>query len=298
MRNLLKRIFSRKQFTIHNQGSKNSCTAHAFARMFEITLYQKMGVRVYLNADDLWEKQILYGTATEENGDTFEGVATIAEEYGIKFITSEGKTGLFLPSKGLIYDQKISEVSSKIKFENYVYIASRYFKTHFLNYVITENIYQNKYLVFLMKPNLEFYNKKQEDMRAGSGVPTDILNDHNLLKFFVKYLGFLIVVIRYLNKKVGLWIAKKSKNISVVIEKPFDVTDVSFPKDQAVSDKIEVILLINKINKETLIKFSSFLKKIFENNQDSLLPLFIANKKDEPIKFYFNREIKDWDTLK
>ena len=77
---------------VHNQGNKNSCTSHSFALMMEYKLSDYFKERTLIDVDDLWEKQLKYGTATEQ-GDLPEGVFFIATKYGARFKTDSGKTG-------------------------------------------------------------------------------------------------------------------------------------------------------------------------------------------------------------
>ena len=44
-----------------------------------------------IDVDDLWEKQLKYGTAVEGKKDTMEDVFKIADEYCMKFQTVSGK---------------------------------------------------------------------------------------------------------------------------------------------------------------------------------------------------------------
>lgn len=50
---------------IHNQGNKNNCTAHSFAGLIEVELTEKFGEFVYVDVDDLWEKQKNLGPQTK-----------------------------------------------------------------------------------------------------------------------------------------------------------------------------------------------------------------------------------------
>ena len=85
---------------IHEQKDKNNCTSHAFATQLEYYLSDYFKERTLINVDDLWEKQLKYGTATEAGGDTTEGVMKIVGEYGVLFRTDSGKKGLYRPTKG------------------------------------------------------------------------------------------------------------------------------------------------------------------------------------------------------
>ncbi len=85
---------------VHDQKDKNNCTSCALAAVFESKLSKFFKERVIIDADDLWEKQKKYGTATEK-GDTLEGAARIADEYGVLFETESGKKGIFKPRKGI-----------------------------------------------------------------------------------------------------------------------------------------------------------------------------------------------------
>ena len=86
---------------IHDQKGKNNCTSHALATMWEYKLSAQFKEQVLIDVDDLWEKQLKYGTATEENGDTIEGAMKITNEYGMLFKTKSGKKGIFWPDKGI-----------------------------------------------------------------------------------------------------------------------------------------------------------------------------------------------------
>lgn len=85
---------------IHDQKGKNNCTSHAFATMHEYKLSEWLKEQVLIDVDDLWEKQIKYGTATEA-GDTLEGVIKVANEYGMLFTTISGRKGIYKPNKGI-----------------------------------------------------------------------------------------------------------------------------------------------------------------------------------------------------
>ena len=87
---------------IHDQGTKNNCTAHALAGMIELTLSRVLKERVIVDVDDLWEKQKKFGTATEKWGDTVSGAVRIAARYGVKFETESGKRGTFLPGSTIL----------------------------------------------------------------------------------------------------------------------------------------------------------------------------------------------------
>ena len=56
--------------------------------------------RVQIDVDDLWEKQLKYGTATEQ-GDTIQGVIKVANEHGMLFSTESGRKGIFKPNDGI-----------------------------------------------------------------------------------------------------------------------------------------------------------------------------------------------------
>jgi hypothetical protein len=86
---------------IHDQGNKNNCTSHAVAAGFEYKLSDLLKERALIDVDDLWDKQLKYGTATEEEGDTVEDALKIAFEYGMLFTTESGKKGIFKPNKGI-----------------------------------------------------------------------------------------------------------------------------------------------------------------------------------------------------
>jgi hypothetical protein len=77
---------------IHDQGDKNNCTSHAFASMTEDLLSRYFKERTLVDVDDLWEKQLKYGTATKA-GDRLDGPVVIGAKYGIRFKTDSGKTG-------------------------------------------------------------------------------------------------------------------------------------------------------------------------------------------------------------
>ena len=85
---------------IHDQKDKNNCTSYAFSTTLEHYLSDYFRERTLIDVDDLWEKQLKYGTATEEGGDTIEGVMKIADEYGVLFRTDSGKKGLYRSTKG------------------------------------------------------------------------------------------------------------------------------------------------------------------------------------------------------
>jgi hypothetical protein len=78
---------------IHDQKGKNNCTSHSFAAMMEYHLSDHFKEKTLIDVDDLWEKQLKYGTATEE-GDVMDGAFRIATEYGARFTTDSGKTGI------------------------------------------------------------------------------------------------------------------------------------------------------------------------------------------------------------
>lgn len=84
---------------IHDQKGKNNCTSHAFATMYEFKLSELFKEQVLI--DDLWEKQLKYGVATEVNGDNTEGVIEIANKHGMLFRTKSGRKGIFRPDKGI-----------------------------------------------------------------------------------------------------------------------------------------------------------------------------------------------------
>jgi len=87
---------------IHNQG-QNNCTSHAFAKMIEYQLSSKFRERTLVDADDLWNKQKRFGTATEA-GDTFGGVFIVAAKYGVRFKTDSGKTGTYFLESRIVWD--------------------------------------------------------------------------------------------------------------------------------------------------------------------------------------------------
>ena len=99
---LPKRVFIDNPYNIpiHDQKDKNNCSSHAFAAMYEYHLSAYFKERTLVDVDDLWDKQLKYGTATE-HGDTLEDVMKVADEYGVLFTTDSGKTGLFKPTKGI-----------------------------------------------------------------------------------------------------------------------------------------------------------------------------------------------------
>src|SRR3989344_1295607 len=79
-----------------DQSEKNNCTSHAFAYLIEVHLSNHFKERTVIDVDDLWEKQLKYGTATDQ-GDFPEGPFIIATKYGVRFLTDSGKHGtLFL----------------------------------------------------------------------------------------------------------------------------------------------------------------------------------------------------------
>jgi len=99
---LPKRVFLDNPYNIpiHDRKDKNNCSSHAFAVMFEFQLSDYFKERKLIDVDDLWEKQLKYGSATEL-GDTMEDVMKITDEYGVLFTTDSGKRGLFKPIKGI-----------------------------------------------------------------------------------------------------------------------------------------------------------------------------------------------------
>ena len=56
--------------------------------------------RILIDVDDLWDKQLRYGTAIEEIGDSFDGPFNMAAKYGIRFTRDSGKTGTLFLSEG------------------------------------------------------------------------------------------------------------------------------------------------------------------------------------------------------
>ncbi len=94
------RIPNPHNIPVKDQRNTPSCTSHAFASMFEYYLSNHFNEQVVIDADDLWEKQLAHGTATHQ-GDTFIGVAFIADKYGMKFETKSGIKGIFCPGKGI-----------------------------------------------------------------------------------------------------------------------------------------------------------------------------------------------------
>jgi hypothetical protein len=85
---------------IHDQKDKNNCTSHSIAEMFEYKLSEYFKEQTLIDVDDLWEKQLKYGTATQD-GDTMEDAMKTADEYGMLFTTKSGKKGIFRPTKGI-----------------------------------------------------------------------------------------------------------------------------------------------------------------------------------------------------
>lgn len=77
---------------VHDQGNKNNCTSHAFALAIEYQLSNKLGEKVIVDVDDLWEKQRKFGTATDA-GDRIDGPFIIATKYGVRFDTENGRRG-------------------------------------------------------------------------------------------------------------------------------------------------------------------------------------------------------------
>ncbi len=75
-----------------DQGNLNNCTSHAFAYMVEHHLSDHFKERTLVDINDLWEKQLKYGTATED-GDLLDGPFIIASKYGVRFKTDSGKSG-------------------------------------------------------------------------------------------------------------------------------------------------------------------------------------------------------------
>jgi len=92
---------------VKNQGNSPSCTSHGLASMFERQLSNHFNELVTIDAKDLWEKQLKYGTATDQ-GDTVIGAFFVADKYGMKFETKSGIKGILRPSKGIeiAYDPK------------------------------------------------------------------------------------------------------------------------------------------------------------------------------------------------
>ena len=84
---------------IHDQGDKPSCSTQALAAMCEYELSGILEEQVLIDTDDLWEKQLKYGTANE-HGDTIEDCIKISDKYGMLFRTESGKRGIFYREKG------------------------------------------------------------------------------------------------------------------------------------------------------------------------------------------------------
>ncbi|MBF4696099.1 hypothetical protein [Fusibacter ferrireducens] len=95
-----------KYFKIHDQGSKNNCTSHAIAGMVELQLSEIFQESVTVNVDDLWNKQLRYGTATEEGEKSVEGALVIFEKYGVWFHTESGIIGTYSPLNGIKFFKK------------------------------------------------------------------------------------------------------------------------------------------------------------------------------------------------
>jgi hypothetical protein len=85
---------------IHDQGAESSCTSHAVAAAVELVLSEMLGERALIDVDDLWDKQKMYGTATE-NGDSVTVAIEIASKYGLLFETESGKKGIFKTDTGI-----------------------------------------------------------------------------------------------------------------------------------------------------------------------------------------------------
>jgi hypothetical protein len=66
--------------------------------MMEFQLSINFKERTLIDIDDLWEKQLNFGTATVD-GDSFEGLFIIAMKYGARFKTDSGKTGTLFGAK-------------------------------------------------------------------------------------------------------------------------------------------------------------------------------------------------------
>ena len=106
------RIPNLHNIPVKAQGDTASCTSHAFASMWEYSLSNHFNEQVAIDAKDLWEKQLAHGTATHQ-GDTFIGVAFIADKYGLKFETKSGIQGIFYPSKGIEITHNPSQQANK-----------------------------------------------------------------------------------------------------------------------------------------------------------------------------------------
>ena len=89
-----------RNIPIKNQGNTSGCPSHGLASTWEYTLSNHFNELVIVDAKDLWEKLLKYGTATKD-GDTFIGAAFVADKYGMKFETKSGIQGIFRPSKGI-----------------------------------------------------------------------------------------------------------------------------------------------------------------------------------------------------
>ncbi len=290
---------------VHDQGSKNSCTAHSFALMLELQLSRHLGDVVHIDVDDLWDKQKIFGTATEEKGDVMEGPFIIAEEYGVRFKTNGGMSGLFYPSRGIVYDNKRfmnKKNKTNIVFDNYTLAASEYFRRHFPNFYFSESRNDFKeFSIVLSQPSQEFYHQKKEDLRAGMASGSTGSNIFEWYEILINIFKVLTLLLPILIGRLYVFMAKRSRRIKVTIENPLDdeyIKTVNLPEDQILLNKVEVIFMINKINKETLIKFSAFIKSVFENTRESLLPLFIGDSNSGKLEVYYNRKNKDWDILR
>lgn len=89
---------------VHDQGKKKNCTSHAFASLIEFHLSNMFKERTLVDVDDLWNKQLKFGTATEEIGDiSTEGPFIIAKKYGVKFKTDSGKRGIYFLDGRIIW---------------------------------------------------------------------------------------------------------------------------------------------------------------------------------------------------
>lgn len=92
------RIHNPYNVPVHDQGDKNSCTAHVFAVMLEYQLSPFFKELTLIDVDDLWEKQKRFGTASEERGDLPDGPYRMAVKCGVRFITKSRKTGTIFAS--------------------------------------------------------------------------------------------------------------------------------------------------------------------------------------------------------
>lgn len=85
---------------VHDQQGLNNCTSHALALCLEYYLSDCLKERVEIDVIDLWNKQLKYGTASEQ-GDTLEDAIFIADKFGVLFKTINGRKGIFKMSEGI-----------------------------------------------------------------------------------------------------------------------------------------------------------------------------------------------------